>query len=529
MKKKFIKLFILVTVPLFFLGCSLDPILTQNYTEDVGWTNDENLNLNINKFYQLIGQSYYNPNVNDDCLSDIMKKNLWFEPENMFIYNYVEITPANNYFNNWLWGHAWALDCCRFLEGLEKHSSNFSLSTKKRAEAEIRFFRAYVYFVMARRFGASLVLYKTLPPSSEKYHPRSTPEETWDFIEEDLDFAAENLPIIDIQNKGKLTKGAAYGLKSRIMLYAERWKSASDAAKAVMDLNLYDLYPDYGELFKLRRRDGIENKESIIEYGYSSPEFAYVFDYYNAPPGDAGYAQSSPTDDLVSQYQMKDGTDFNWDNPAMAKDPYSNREKRFYASILYNGAPWKGREIEAFEGGKDGYGVGGGTTSTGYYMRKFMDETQTTGFQPGELTYYMLRYAEVLLNYSEAMAQQNNLNEALRALNLVRKRAGFTKDIVVTSKENFMPILQHERMIELAFEGHRFWDLRRWGLAKNVLNNSYYKAVKPTKNSDGTINYTVVNADGGKMRIYLDKYARFPIPSAEIQRNPLITQFDEWK
>lgn len=213
--------------------------------------------------------------------------------------------------------------------------------------------------------------------------------------------------------------------------------------------------------------------------------------------------------------------------------PYEGREPRFYATILYNGCQWKGETLYTYEGSKDGFGLGGGTTSTGYYMRKLMKEaiqpkgTSFTG--QGDLTYYYMRYAEVLLIYAEAMAMQDKLPEALDALNQVRRRAGFTKDLTAATQTEFMKLLRHERKIELAFEGHRFWDLRRWGLASTVLNGTSMHGVKPIKVGDNEFTYEVVDIDGGKTRVWEERYARFPIPLGEIEQNEAVQQFDEWK
>ena len=161
-------------------------------------------------------------------------------------------------------------------------------------------------------------------------------------------------------------------------------------------------------------------------------------------------------------------------------------------------------------------------------MRKLFDPSQTEGFTNSDLTYYYMRYAEVLLIYAEAMAEQDKLTEALAALNRVRSRAGFTTELQTTDKNEFMKWLRHERMIELAFEGHRFWDLRRWGLAVSTLNNTHLTGVRPVAGADGTT-YVQFDSDNGKTRKYLEKYERFPIPAIEIQRNELMEQFDEWK
>jgi hypothetical protein len=513
-------------------GCNMDAELTTQYSDNIAFSNETNLNLYLNKFYPLIGQTYYTPEINDDAYSDILKMNDPNSSQNGFVFGTVPVTSSNNVFDNWTWGHTWVLDCNQFLEGLREYGSHLSEEVRLRAEAEVRFFRAHVYFMMARRFGASVILYEGLPDMEEKSRARCTPDECWDFIAADLDFAAEHLEVIPtkdgVEQTGRISKGAAYGLKARTMLYAERWKAASDAAEEVMNLGIYDLYPDYAGLFKLTRQSGVKNKESILEFGYDAPDFGYSFDYFFCPPGDGGYAQVSPTENLVSSYQMADGTPFDWNNPAHAANPYANREPRFYASILYNGASWKGRVIEAYENGVDGVTVGSGSTNTGYYLRKLFDETQVGGFLKSGLTYYYMRYAEIYLIYAEAMAQQDNLGVALEYLNKVRRRAGFTTDLTAGSKSDVLSLIRHERMIELAFEGHRFWDLRRWGLAKSTLDGVTLKGVKPIKNADGTFTYSVISCDNNRTRIYLDKYERFPIPTAEIQRNTLCEQFEEW-
>jgi hypothetical protein len=506
----------------------MEPELTNTYSENTLWSSEENLELHLNSFYSLIGQSYYELMIKDDAYSDIIKSSISWSEQNVWALGLVTITPSNNVFNNWDWGYAWISHCNRFLDGLGKNGGNFSETTRLRAEAEMRFFRAYVNFCLARRFGASIILHKTLQPIEEKNFPRCTPDECWDFIAADLDSAAKYLP--PTPPKGKLNKGIALGMKARAMLYAKRWKAASDAVEALDALGQYDLYPDYAELFTLRRVDGRENKESLLDFGFKAPDFTYVFDKLYCPPGDGGESQLNPTENLVSQYQMADGTNFDWYNPTHKANPYVGRESRFYASILYNGASWKGRTIQSYVGGVDGWALAGGTTPTGYYIRKFLDERlpvqrfdNTT-----DLTFYFMRYAEALLIYAEAMAEQDHLPEALAALNRVRARAGFTTDVSASNYNDFMTLLRHERMIELAFEGHRFWDLRRWNLAKETLDNTHLWGVKPT-GPGSSFTYELVDCDGGSTRIYLDKYARFPIPQSEIQRNILCEQFEEWK
>lgn len=524
-------------------SCTIDPVLTDAYPQDVIWTNESNLRLHINGFYSLIG-GYYDMDI--EACSDIFKMNGPRDSENLFVFGSVPITADANFLGNWRNRHHWQIQCCRFLKGLNEHRANFTEDVANEAEAEVRFFRAKSNFDLAMRYGGSFVLHKDVPELGVKEYPLCKPEESWDFIAEDLKFAAKYLPSTwdespddpwgKTTHVGRLTKGAAWGLLARAMLYAERWKEASDAALEVKKLG-YELYKNplrddkgYGELFMNRRHAKVDNKESIIEFGYSvDDKMDYSFDYFYCPPSDGGYAEGSPTEDLVSAYQLTDGRDFDWNNEEMAANPYKGRDPRFYASILYNGCQWKGETFYTYEGSPDGYALGGGTTCTGYYMRKLFNSNLAKHPEKfsTDLTYYYMRYAEVLLIYAEAMAEQNNLTEALKALNEVRERVDMPA-VNATTKTEFMKLLRRERMVELAFEGHRFWDLRRWGLATTVLNNTHMKGVKPTKTSDG-FEYKVVDCDAGKTRVYLEKYNRFPIPLSELQQNSACEQFDEWK
>lgn len=530
---------------LSLVSCNVDPVLTEDYPQEVAWSTTDNLRLNLNGFYSLI-EGYYGSEVEDDACSDILKMNGPRDSENLFVFGSAPITPSANPFNNWSNRHSWQLTCCRFLTDLETHRANFPEQVAKEAEAEVRFFRALVNFDLAKRFGASFVLYKELPTMGQKEHARCQPDECWDFIYEDLKFAAQNLPkrwnnsTSDAWGEeaptGRLTQGAAWGMMARAMLYAKRWKAASDAALEVKKLG-YELYKNpnrkdkgYGELFMNRRSSPVDNKESIIECGFSyDDKMDYSFDYFYCPSSDGGYSEVSPTENLVSAYEMADGSEFSWDNAEMKAHPYEGREPRFYASILYNGAEWKGKTLYTYEGAQDGYALGGGTTCTGYYMRKLFDEElPKNGMRSTDLTYYYMRYAEVLLIYAEAMAEQNNLPEALNALNEVRARVDLPKKSAA-NKHDFMKLLRHERMVELAFEGHRFWDIRRWGLGTTLLNGTHMSGVKPTKVGENSYEYQVVDCDSGSKRVYLEKYNRFPIPLTELQQNTACEQFDEWK
>jgi len=272
------------------------------------------------------------------------------------------------------------------------------------------------------------------------------------------------------------------------------------------------------------------NSEVLFAVSFADP-IVHGFDRYYRPSGDEDvYSAASPTSELVDSYEMADGTPFSWSTHGT--DPYSGREPRFYASILYNGASWEGRTIESYAGGADGlieWKPAGATTSTvtGYYMRKYLQEgndylkNQSTQFD------VVIRYAEVLLNLAEALAEQNfslNKTTALATLNEVRNRVGLPgiTEAQAGDKDSFMSFVRHERMVELAFEGFRYWDLRRWRLAVSVINGKTAHGVKITKNPDHTFRYDKIDCDGGLTRYFDSKYYLMSIPESERLNNSLI-------
>jgi len=236
-------------------------------------------------------------------------------------------------------------------------------------------------------------------------------------------------------------------------------------------------------------------------------------------------------------YEFNDGSEFNWDTyKDNHDDPFSNREPRFHATILYNGSQWEGREIETFVGGTDGFvefqqaSSTGAHTPTGYYLRKYLQEGYADFATKGSYQYdAVIRYAEVLLNKAEAYAQLDYAQyqaEAMEALNEVRQRVNLPAKSFsdAPNKDAFMNLLRKERCVELAGEGFRYWDLRRWRLAENVIHGKNASGVKITQNTDGTLDYEKVNVDGGTQRVFFERYYYFSLPTAEIANNDAINE-----
>jgi hypothetical protein len=244
-------------------------------------------------------------------------------------------------------------------------------------------------------------------------------------------------------------------------------------------------------------------------------------------------AEHVPTAELADMYEFKDGTTFAWNSWQLNhSDPYIDREPRFHATILYNRSRWENREIQSYVGGTDGYldfkqaGSTNGHTCTGYYLRKYLQEGNVSFVTEYSYQYdAVLRYAEVLLNKAEAYAQLDYVRyrtQALGALNEVRNRVGLPAKTAADAPnlEAFMALLRKERCVELAGEGFRYWDLRRWKLAEGIINGQNAHGTKITRNGI-TYTYETVDCDGGGTRVFLPKYYYFSLPASEIANNKL--------
>lgn len=415
----------------------------------------------------------------------------------------------------------------QFLE-LQKVYSRFNDEKNKVWEAQVRFFRAFLYFQLAKRHDG-VIIYDALPVNGQK--ERSTNEQTWQFIADDLDFAAENLPVQwNASNKGRVTKGAAYALKSRAMLYAERWNDAYDAASKVIDSGIYALTPKYADAWK----GG--NTESILEFDYDANNGpSHSFDKYYVPACD-GYdfgGLGTPTQEMVECYEKADGTKVDWTpwhTSTTVTPPYDQLEPRFAATIIYRGCTWKGKTMDCSLGGVNGeyvpYGsqpTTYGKTTTGYFLRKLLDETlidvkNKDCAQP----WVEIRYAEVLLNKAEAAWKLERIGEAQDLMNEVRTRVGLPGK-TSTGAEWFNDY-RNERKVELAYEGHLFWDMRRWRLAHIEYNHYRTHGFKIIGTSN---NYDYVECDN-KDRLFDEKYYVLPVPTDERKNNLSVTQYPEW-
>jgi len=482
--------------------------------------------------------------------------------------------------------------CNIFFANIEKVPFESTLTDGKtlgdRMKGEVHFLRAYLYHELTAVYGGVPIITEPYGLTDDFLIERSSYNDCVDFMVEELDLAASLLPSVNSGDaKGRATKGAALALKARVLLYAasdlynttvfqgyskpeligytsgsrnDRWTAAKNAAKAVMDLELYSLYkanpaPTDSVAKNLAELFIAKNTEEDIFIKYFTTNQSQMYGIVTGPNGYHNWGTNAPIQEMVDAYEMKDGSKFDWTNPAHAALPYANREPRFYSTVLYEGSVWKPRPAdvqnidpigiiqagkwerwdEASQSKKIYYGVDTRQSTvenwngsyTGYYLRKGLDPAVDAQYFYATVPWRWMRYAEVLLNYAEACIELGgaDLQPGLDALNLVRKRAGMPPRITndqATARE----YVRHERRIELAFEEHRFFDVRRW-----VIGPQVYKPIKVADITYVMDPVTHITATVPKIVpknfetwAWLDKAYFFPILRAEMSKNNKLIQ-----
>jgi hypothetical protein len=411
---------------------------------------------------------------------------------------------------------------------------------------EARYLRAFFHFKLLKRYGSIPLVTEVLSPEEANNIEPSSYQEVVDFIVSEMDSIQTELPVtyenVPASATGKATRGAAMALKARALLYAasplnnpdneqQRWVDAAKAAKAIIDSSFYSLESEYSDAF-----NNIMSDELIWERRRGASNFFeesnFPAGFENADPG------TSPTQNLVDAYEMQDtglpieASDSGYD----PENPYEGRDPRFYDTVIYNGSTWKGRKVEIWEGGLDGPPQSD-ATETGYYLKKYVIEDvsisppqQTTRIH----TWVVFRYAEVLLNYAEAMNEaygpqtyglptsSGTQMTAREAVNRVRARAGMPDFPMGMSQSEFRAKLRNERRVELAFENHRFWDIRRWKIGPSTTD---IYGMEITRNANGTFDYERVLVEE---RVWNERRNRYPIPQDELAKNQALRQNQGW-
>ncbi len=425
--------------------------------------------------------------------------------------------------------------------------------------AEAKFLTAFFYFELIKRYGGVPIVDKVIDKDSDwvSDYPRKSFAECIDYIVALCDAIAPILPpSYDTGNWGRATQGAALALKARVLLYAAsdlynqpgnsdplrgyiggdrhgRWVAAAKANKDILDLNLYIFNANYQGLFTL---GAAQSNEVIFERRFGTSN---TFEKQNTPIGfQQGATGTCPTQNLVDAYEHLDDGDFDWNNPAHAANPYNRRDPRLAKTVVTNQSVFgkEGTTVESWTGGLNGP-PRDRASKTGYYLRKYMNETLDLRLnEVARKQWIFFRLAEIHLNYAEAMNRAYGPNEtgegiltttATQAINAVRTRAAVNISPVPTglNQQQLEDKIRRERQVELAFEGHRYWDARRWMIAEQAIGGTV-RGVHITKNSDNTFTYSPYTVE---TRTWSDRLYYYPIPYAEINKaNGVIVQNKDW-
>ena len=467
-------------------------------------------------------------------------------------------SPANPYSNTWDKAYTAIADVNMYLEKIDQTDIsewqfnpdyNIWVQQLEIFPYELRFLRAYFYFELFKTYGNVPLVTTTLTNGQANSIERTSEDEIVKFIVEELDAIAPYLPEnynTEVGSEvGRATRIAAYALKARTLLYAAsplhnptgdktRWAKAAEACKYILDnASVWGLkLSSYGSLWG---HDAFFNPEIIFGLGRGESN---AFEMANYPVGvENGSSGNCPTQSLVDQYEYQDnGETFGQRYPGnidlTSVDPYEGLDPRFALTVVKNGDEWPSngaqkKTIETFVGGFNGapkYGA----TPTSYYLKKYVDgscvttaDNQTTRRH----TWIIFRLGEFYLDYAEAVFNATgSANDATygmtanEAINVLRNRSDIQMPPFTEEGDAWVARYERERLVELAFENHRFWDIRRWKKGAQ-----YFKTIQTaTLSSDLMLTRSTIN------RQWDEKFNFYPIPQSELKKNPNLTQNPGW-
>ncbi|WP_140936798.1 RagB/SusD family nutrient uptake outer membrane protein [Sphingobacterium lumbrici] len=547
----FKKYLILICAATSFASCSfLDLEEDTNMQKEEAYGYFDNIKRLATYVYTFLPQDF---GVIGNATRDAATDNAIYTWENSKVYDiYNDVWNPNNPIDDSFNLYTGIRSANSFLENFSlkdlerfKWEDNYKENVKQ-AEMlvhEVRALRAFYYLELAKRYGGIPLLTRTYTDGEINSVEKSSFSSIIEFIVSECDAVIPELPVShkEFYNEtGRVTRGMAMAVKSRALLYAasklhnpgnnkDLWKKAAVAAYDIIKSNNYSLpIIDQDPLYHANGGNEVLKSSQLIFERRNGD--SNTFESNNLPIGfEAANSGNTPTQNLVDAFEMADGTAFDWANDAHTTNPYANRDPRFYRNIVYNGSTLMNIKIETFEGGKNAYPIVG-ATRTGYYLKKYINESVSLSpTQPVRKPHHFIifRYAEILLNYAEAMTEWQGADyvdadlqlSARQALNLVRQAAKMPN--IVDSGTDFMKRLRNERRVELAFEDHRFWDIRRWMIGE-VVKDIYGVKVQRIGGADI---YTRVKI---QERIWKEKMYLYPIPMQETYKNPNLGQNPEW-
>lgn len=516
----------------------LDLVPTNNFTDANYWTSAAKANSVLNTAYsQLMGADrfFYNEGLSDNAFNGRGDNQ---GAASLGAGTYDSSLPRLK--SEWGDHYAGIKTSNILLENIDR-IAGMDENLKNRMKAEARVLRAWQYFYLTTWFGDVPLFTKDPTVEETKVVSRTPKAQVIDFILKELDECAAILPVntaYPAADKGRLTKGAVIALKARVLLYQNNWAGVVTECEKLMNSNAngtYSLFPSYEGLFL---PDNEYNSEVIYDIGYVTGDREYQTFYDLAPLSVGGRLNAlAPTQELVDSYLMLNGRRINETGSGYDEnDPYNNRDPRLTNTVVYHLYNWKlpsgstkviytkpGTDPD--DNAPDEYRSGSISSPTGYYTRKYYDPKSRTNFQAA-LNLILIRYADVLLMYAEAKTELNQMDASVwdKTIKLLRQRAGFTAPAAINfnASANQRDVVRNERRTELAMEGLRIFDIRRWRIAEDVLNGWAHGAkFGPANVDNGYIRANERRFDAS--RNYL-----WPVPLDERLLNPNLGQNPGW-
>ena len=439
--------------------------------------------------------------------------------------------------------------------------------TKQYYKSEARFLRALFYWELLKRYGGvPLLSDEIIDLNGNIERPRNTFAETVDYIVNECTAMKDSMRPDPVSSSdwGRASKGAAVALKCRVLLYAasplfngggfetdpvkkaltgypvfdaNRWQKVVDAVTEFNALGTYYKLVTTGTPTSFASVFITKMNTEII-FAKQSANSA-TLEVTQSPVGyvitnTRSLGLTSPTQNFVDAFPMANGLSITESGSGYsAAAPYTGRDPRLAATVFHNGLQWLGRAVQVHEGGLDkpnNPAVAPVQTRTGYYLRKFLGNfSGSTAFSSQSHNFPLFRYAEILLNHAEALNELGQVEAAVNQIKTLRTRAGIaaganTRYGIKTgiTQAEMRTLIQNERRIELAFEEHRFWDIRRWKIAGQVMATPL-TGVRITDGTPLTYQPIQVMTPTFSNRLY-----HLPIPYDELLKNPKLIQNEGW-
>jgi len=522
---------ILFASTILFASCKknlLETFPNDRISTNIFWKSEEHAKLALNAIYPFLDTVGYGRGIFSlDALTDIGHNNYNYEPW-AIVESGAYDALNSKVSDEWSTAYAGIRAANYFLENVDKvPGTNTALINQFKGEAKT--LRAYQYIKLAGLYGDVPIVAKAIGIDESRTIKRDPVEKVWDFIDQELADAAQLLPpSYAASDIGRITKGAALALKARADLFAGRFQLSADAAQQVMGLG-YDIYSSYKSLFSYAAENNVEVilDKQYIKDNYSNNVFNLI------GPKSQLFSESNfvPTKALVDAYQMRNGKNITDATSGFDPfNPYDNRDPRLKYSIYVDGDTLPSGMIfrpAPDSGTPDAFGTTFLVSTTGFNLKKYINIEDYPNTTNSGINIILLRYAEVLLTYAEAKIELNQIDQSVYdAINKVRQRPDVNMPPIQSglSQSELRDIVRHERLVELAFEGLRLFDIRRWKIAENVMPGPVYGITYVKNGQVTTVEVVAFNRVFNKSRHYL-----WPIPQKETDLNPnLLPQNPGW-